>query len=199
LSLKVENWFPTPVWYVEIPNITKEDEDQAIKYCKKLKLNSIGRVLSNVGGWQSKDMTQNDLINTPLFKYFEYVYNVAGECLKQLDISNRYYIDNTWVNINKQGDCNNLHTHPRALLSGVFYLSDNNSNLVFVRPQNIDTYSLEIHNSKNNTYHSYNRVTYTPKARILYLFPSWLPHMVEKNDVQSERISVAFNVNILND
>ena len=197
MSLAVEHWFPTPIWYTTIPDITDEEEAKAIKYCKKLRSKSPGRQLSNVGGWQSNDIPLNEIADTPLHKYFNSVYNTAGECLSQLGINKKYYIDNAWININGEGNYNSVHTHPNSFLSGVFYLTNNNSGLVFVRPAGIDTYSLEMHHSNFDTFLSYNKVTYKPESKVLYLFPSWLPHRVEENKTKGERISIAFNINLM--
>ena len=196
--LKCENWFPVPIWFSVLPTITDDDNQKAILFCKKKQEESQGRVISNVGGWQSEDLYFDDIKGTPLEKYMSYIEGLVSGCLIDLGMDGNFFIANTWININNTSNKNNLHTHPRAVLSGCFYLTDDNSNLVFQRPVGIDTYFLETYKSKNNTYLSHTNVSYSPSSRNVYLFPGWLPHSVEENTSNKERISVAFNVELGN-
>lgn len=47
----------------------------------------------------------------------------------------------------------------------------------------------------NNEFNS-NSYRITPRDNMLILFPSYLPHRVEQNLSEKDRISVSFNINI---
>ena len=37
------------------------------------------------------------------------------------------------------------------------------------------------------------KIPVKPEEKLLIVFPSWLPHSVEPNDIDEERISLSFN------
>ncbi len=49
---------------------------------------------------------------------------------------------------------------------------------------------------KKSDQRHWDRVSYTPVAGRLILFPSWLEHDVEANMSDHERISISFNMNL---
>jgi uncharacterized protein (TIGR02466 family) len=195
-TLSLEEWFPIPIWYTRLEEITDAEEAEAIAYCKNKQDNlSGGRKLSNVGGWQSEDLYLNEIESTPLSKYFMLIKPLLAQCLKDLDSSlQTLIIDNIWININGKEHYNIPHTHGESILSGVFYLSKNNSNINFIRNIDISTYFLENVRSKNNTPVSFRHLKYLPLNKTLYIFPGWLIHSVEENKQLNERISISFNV-----
>jgi uncharacterized protein (TIGR02466 family) len=198
-TLKCEYWFPIPIWVGTVPGIEESNIKEAIKYCNDLQRRDKGRVVSNVGGWQSKELFFNDVKNTPLKKYFECIDPIVKECLLELGSNEDLIIDRAWVNINKKGDSNGNHTHSHSILSGVFYLSDNNSKIIFNKTADINSYSQELINSNNSTYLSFLSAEYAPVKNSLLIFPSWLNHSAEKNDNNYDRISIAFNTKLLSE
>ena len=135
--MKTEYWFPTPIWYGIYENIHETQYNNAIKYCKEVAVINPGRILSNAGGWQSNDFRFKDIINTPLQIFFDEIKPKVKEVLLELGIKNDYYIDNSWININGKGSKNHLHDHPGSSVSGVFYLTENNSEIIFERNRDI--------------------------------------------------------------
>lgn len=193
-ELIAEYWFSVPVWRAPLSSITDNDDQEALEYCLNLSKSSAGRSMSNVGGWQSNDFSYGDLVDTPLKKYFDNIHPYASQSLKELGIPHNCVFDNIWINVNGKDHFNLTHHHPRSLIAGVFYLTANNSKIVFQRLNGVDTYWLETYNSVNNTYLSSKTVTYDPVPKCVYLFPGWLPHHVEKNENSNERVSIAFNI-----
>lgn len=196
ITLEREDWFPTPLWNTYLNEITDEDEINAINFCKQLQSTSEGRQYSNIGGWQSQDYYEKDLVNTPLNKYVKMLLPILSKCLEDLGSKRTIELQNFWININKKGDYNRRHIHQLSVLSGVFYLTKNNSDIVFERNVGIPTYFLENIDSDNNTVPSYRLVSFTPINRVLYVFPSWLYHSVDPSTEDTDRISIAFNTRI---
>ena len=85
-----------------------------------------------------------------------------------------------------------FHDHPNSVISGVFYIKvpKNSGELIFNNENLIRFYPLRI-----KEYNKYNSQIwkFQPKENTLYLFPSWIKHMVSSNLTNEERISLAFN------
>jgi uncharacterized protein (TIGR02466 family) len=192
-----EQWFSTPIWYDKFKNISEQEYCNAIEYCNFLSTKSIGRKVTNIGGWQSESLYYNDIIGTPLEIFFEQIKPAIGEALNDLGVTRNLKLDNFWVNINNYNDRNGIHDHISSSISGSFYLTDNNSSIVFYRNRDICDTHLTMLYSNKNTNLSCQEVRYAPVRGQYLIFPSWLMHSVEPNTSTEKRISIAFNVSVL--
>lgn len=105
-------------------------------------------------------------------------------------------LDESWFNYSKKGMYQEFHMHPGADWSGVFYVeaNDTSGNIQFTTPA-------PAHNFHDVTHRSpviFPQVAYTPKAGRMVMFPSYLEHMVMANQNEEERISIAFNIKLVN-
>jgi uncharacterized protein (TIGR02466 family) len=97
---------------------------------------------------------------------------------------------NYWTNVNQPGSRNTMHTHFISHFTAVYYL------------QGTDTGSLRIMNPANmlNCYRPGGPFVrdfyFTPKDGDLIIFPSWIPHEVDVNLSNRERINIAFDISI---
>jgi len=97
------------------------------------------------------------------------------------------YIE-TWTNINEPGSVNLLHTHKSFNFSAIYYVqAQGTGDLVFLNPANID---LSASYSSPGT----SRMHYTPKDGDVVMWPSWIPHEVERNESSIQRVCIAFNI-----
>jgi len=190
-----EQWFPTPIWYGNFDNINETQYNNAIKYCKELAAMHPGRKISNEGGWQSIDFYNTNTV--PLNIFFDKLKPDIKQALLDFGIDRNLDISNFWININYKNSKNNLHNHPGSSLSGVFYLTKENSNIIFERERNVGSYHISWLLSNKNTPLTYDTVRYTPQQGQFLIFPSWLFHNVDLNIIEEERISVAFNIDFL--
>ena len=195
--MKLDLWFPTPIWLAKFENLNDHHYKQAIEYCRELNRFSVGRNKSNIGGWQSEDLYLEDTNNTPLQVFFENIEFCFTQLQRDLDTPNTCRMANIWVNINNRNDFNAVHDHPQSDLAGVFYLTENNSEIIFHRNKDVPKWSLDKILSNASTPVSYFSATYTPQRGQCLFFPSWLHHQVVPNNNAGERISVAFNMNII--
>ena len=104
-----------------------------------------------------------------------------------------------WVNINGNGNYNDVHNHDAysgTFLSGVFYVKTPTDcgrlRLFDPRPFISGAPDMKYYNDGNN-YHYFN-----PTPNFLVMFPGWLNHDVEPNQSDEERISIAFNFRMIN-
>lgn len=99
-----------------------------------------------------------------------------------------------WANINRRGDFNEMHTHPGATWSGVYYVDHGELNP--------DAEGTSIHLSdpcpaRTNIFFptlSCQNVLFKPEPGLMILFPGYVPHAVLPHRGDRPRISIAFNV-----
>lgn len=192
----VTNIFTIPVYSHDLTHDTDGLSKFCLNYCKQDK----GRSFSNMGGYQSNDIQgQHDIlvpvINDIISHSKEYckVMNIRSDLFGKDGFS-----FNMWININGYKDTNTPHIHPRAMISGVYYIQthENCGNISFEHPAS-DVMQYDYSGDMLTSLNTSNATNYTFPAitNRLYLFPSWLKHCVLANQSKTKkRISVSFNL-----
>ena len=106
-----------------------------------------------------------------------------------------------WVNINRAGDYHNLHNHPHSWLSGTYYVAipkqTGGAHRSDLNPSAISFFDPRAQANMNAVKGDgqfdpeYRRL---PKPGELFLWPSFLHHLVHPNLSDEPRVSVSFNV-----
>jgi uncharacterized protein (TIGR02466 family) len=196
--MKIETIFSNFIAYENL----SLDNDSIMDFCyKKREENPEGRTLSNVGGWQSNDFYMNQINGGEISKLIEIVNLKFEYIINFLEYRNigRLVIDNTWININNKENYNDWHNHPKSVIVAVYYakIPKNSGSIIFKTPLNdYEEFINERWIEKYNMFNS-SRYIYNPKVGDLVIFPPWLLHMVENNNTDEERISIAFNGNFI--
>lgn len=192
--------FPWNVFKVNLIDAGLITVDQIIamqRECYTMRKNDpIGRARSNNGsGWQSNDGVNERPIFQSMMNGVERVFKEEVFPFFVGDKSNEFKLHhgNYWVNINYQHSYNNVHTHPGCWYSGVFYLlvpqeTRGSGSLQFISGQSKHMSDF-IHCSRRDA----DNFVIDPKEGDLLLFPSAMMHYVEPNEVDFDRISIAFN------
>lgn len=166
------------------------------KECITLSRKDKGRIKSNLGGWQSNELTENDLFLPELISEIK---SSAIEFAQGTGFKSNLGINSFWININKFKDCNQYHTHPGSLFSGVYYIKTpkNSGNIQFKHPGSMGVQSYWLGNI--NDLNPLNSCVWDiePIENRLLIFPSWLEHQVLPNLNQKDRISLSFNLTLL--
>lgn len=195
-----KNAFATLVWNKQIEEV-KNYQKELIDYSYEIKNDSSSEYNSNTDGYQSKLLN----LSHPLISRFvndlkKYIINYANvfEIVSEFEIQ----IDDMWFNINQKNDYLLPHIHSQKDFSGVFFLkaSQNSGTLVLENPDIGYQYQKLFTNNKNNfIYNCYNCQQFfiEPLELKLVLFPAHIKHFVTKNLTSDDRISVAFDVNII--
>jgi uncharacterized protein (TIGR02466 family) len=154
--------------------------------------------ISNRGGWQSKSYGGQEIewmvpIVEQLWKgvkHFVKLYGANPDMVNTCEY---------WFNVNRKGDFNQVHSHPKSMFSAVMYVkvpkTNNGGDIVFKNPTN-DSYSFSsFFSSSPVEITDYNAPTYhfSPSDGRVFFFPSYLEHYVEPNESDEDRISIAFN------
>jgi uncharacterized protein (TIGR02466 family) len=183
-------WWATPVWECPVDGI---DNKSIAEYCYKVKEEKPGVNISNRGGWHSGELI------TPLPSALEQLFNELTVFVN--DVPQRYMgtsnliLGNWWININGKYDYNEQHDHQNSVLSGTYYVQvpeENMGDLMLHRGDNAEFF-LTSKVERQQTMANAMTIPCPVKESMFYLFPSWVKHSVERNNTDSERISIAFN------
>lgn len=124
----------------------------------------------------------------------DHVETYTRDVLK-VDPAQQFYMTTSWALQQRNGDWANSHSHTNAVISGVFYLNQDEKfgRLVFDKPyDNIFTKTLDPSYTEFTPINS-GKWALEPVANLIVLFPSILKHGVDINQSQETRHSVAFN------
>lgn len=191
---KIELWFPVSIYTVE-QLCSATENTQLVEYALEISKHVAnggedwyGNTYNTHGTYElTKDLRFRPLLNIITMHVHEYA--------KAHNSFANYKIRGSWLNISKQSDFQEFHTHNDSIISAVYYLSapPGSGALVFEDPKEPDMYSLQNIKEKNNL--SFTRIKYEAIEGKLIIFRSYLRHMVEPNKNTEPRISIALNYN----
>lgn len=117
----------------------------------------------------------------------------------ELSDTHRQIVSEAWVNIGNNINIDSIHCHPGRVFSAVYYLEADNDcgDLIFTNPNNSLVHTL--HPTFIKSYNCFNSHNYRliPKKGLLVIFPSYLQHYVQPNLSKGNRISLAFNSQVI--
>lgn len=185
--------YSTPLWQSEYPEF-EEHKELFLTTVKEFKeQNPTNTPRSNIAGYQSPRTLQGVEELRPLY---EYICQMAFKAVTDLDfIDCDIALTEAWLNVSDSRQCmNTQHVHGEVF-SGVFYLQapEGSGKLRIVNPGiNKMWKGGELISQKNQFTGESIRIE--PVEGNIILFPSYLPHSVETNDHDEERISISFNI-----
>lgn len=189
--------FHAPLNYKVLDNI---DNTAIIKYCYHYQKNNPSRDLSNIGGYQSNDLSG---YIPELNEVFKTVLQWSNKEFSKNGKKDQYtpVISNSWININQPNTYNSLHDHPKCYFSFVYYakVPSNSGNINFYHPSPTIEHTWEGNHFKDNRDIEDSvclRVWKEPVDGLLVMFPSWLKHSVDMNKSNEDRICIAINTHI---
>jgi uncharacterized protein (TIGR02466 family) len=188
--------FSTPIWSSVYPDF-EEHKNSFLTCVRNFKTNNPkGENKSNIAGYQSPFTLQGEEELRPLFQY---VCEMAIQAVQDLNfIPSNIFLTHAWVNFNDSRECmNSEHVHGEVF-SGVFYLKvpPNSGKLVLNNSaMNRLWGGCSLIQEKNQF--TGEQMKIEPEEGTIILFPSYLPHSVETNSHDDERISISFNLMVL--
>lgn len=186
------------IFELHLPNIDNDSIKQY--YIEKKKQFPEGVRRSNRGGWQF------DIPAGECKAIDELVYNI--EVATQELFYNTFKLDFEirmalcWLNSNPKFASNAMHTHPKSIFSGVYYIDvvdvREQGAIRFLRNERVE-FILDQSECKTPDPLFTSDVQFPPKKSHAYLFAPWLMHEVEPNQLDTERLILAFNFVRAND
>ena len=187
---EIFNLFPTPILIEKLDYPV--DKIEVLCQQERHKTSEV-ITKSNLGGWQSGNINYPD---SPFF-FLSELEKICQEFAKDvLNVNRSIFLRSAWININQKYNSNQTHTHPGCILSGVYYIKtpEECGNIHFIHPAS-DMMERDWFNISSD-YNVYNSPQWWLKSEegSLYIFPSWINHLVKPNMSDEERISISFNV-----
>ena len=177
--------------YLSEINGNKELNQKILDCLAMHKKASKGNQLSNVGGYQTKPINDEEIVKPILTN----AVNLITKHLKMKG-QRKMSLHNLWINENGYKDFNTVHTHAGANFSGVYYakVPQNSGALVFQNSDSSISF-LENHLHFHNT-DNFTEFKVDPKENMMIVFQSNMLHYVRPNMSNENRVSVAFNIGI---
>ena len=186
--------YSVPVWQSEYPDF-EEHKEIFLTSIKEYKEQNPTKETprSNISGYQSPSTLHHVSELAPLF---EHICQMGFKAVADLDfVDCDIALTEAWLNINNSRQCmNSEHVHG-DVFSGVFYLHtpEESGKLVLQNPAiNKMWNGCQLTSQKNQF--TAESIRIEPVEGNIILFPSYLPHSVETNDHDEERISISFNI-----
>ena len=186
--------YSIPLWQTEYPEF-EEHKEIFLKTVKEYKEQnpSKEKPRSNITGYQSPDTLHHVPELRPLF---EYICQLGFKAVADLDFMDcDIALTEAWLNINDTRQCMNTEHVHCEVFSGVFYLSapDESGKLVVQNPAINKMWKGCALTAQKNQFTG-ESIRIEPVAGNIILFPSYIPHSVETNNHDEERISISFNL-----
>jgi len=188
--------FPTPIITLDLVYY-KKFRNELIEHIYKTMETTKSALKSNNGGWQSPPVELPHEFSKHIFA------NVNNYGLEQF-LGERWtcQVGNLWYNVNPTGASNDRHTHPGCDLAGVFYVKipeGECGDLELENPQHFENFHMlntMEHGLKDTTKCSHS-LWFPPEEGITVIFPSNILHRVLTNKTKEDRISISWNMKIV--
>ena len=180
--------FPTVVREFQCNGYEKENDD-LLKLILEKEAISRPTYPKNSRNWQSDSSLH-------LETEFEWLSKLVTKLGKEYIKFMQYKYDDIvchgmWANVYRREEDLHRHTHPNSFLSGVYYITDDNSDIKFYDPRT-NIRSVIMPEQTENFFNAFV-IGIKPIKGMCILFPSWLKHSVIPQPA-GFRVSIAFNL-----
>tara|TARA_B100001059_G_C17813941_1_gene573959 strand:+ start:297 stop:911 length:615 start_codon:yes stop_codon:yes gene_type:complete len=195
---EILRFFPQPIFRYKIENFADLNKELSNYIYNLYEEDKDGVKRSNQGGWHSQPFDlrdKNSIQHKFLLEITKHVFDTIKDFGWRLDPS-RVICSEMWAIINKKKNFNLLHTHPNSYLSAAYYVKapKNCGKFMIENPLSVSRHSFPPLEKK--TEFNTSAVGLEIEEGDLLIFPAFLPHKVEENKSDEDRIVISFNVNI---
>ena len=198
--MPVELWFPAPVMTYDVEPAVRE----AIRAKVMAYLESEGArrdvtpaPAESVDTTYYVQKTASILKDAQLTELEDIIMRAGFSFIEGLGLPPKNLeMDGAWINVFRPGAQEALHSHDGSLLSCTYYVEapERCGDLVFPDPIGARRSYRAFTNTLGSSYLTMPDVSFTPQAGRLVMFESWMPHCIQCNKSDRNRISLAFNL-----
>jgi uncharacterized protein (TIGR02466 family) len=186
----IRNLWATPIYQSSV-----DIDEESVNVLTKQPMNIKGHLYTSFNA-DALDLLPN-LKEQVMNHCLTYLYDVF-----KIDKKHKFRITSSWINRIDHGQYAPPHQHGNSLISGVLYFNNKEaSEIGFEYTNSILSECFEFTYTEDTPYN--NSLIWTkPENNTILLFPSNLRHMVQFNDSDHPRWSLAFNIfpyGIIND
>jgi uncharacterized protein (TIGR02466 family) len=212
------NLFPTPIYKqpatIDNYDITQiEVRDCLNKILEEDDLECVSYIYKDAGERKKNRPESGYLVSDQLIKKYNLknlekrIYEAVDHYIKLTQWSalnsspilteikdHKFEIKNSWINIAEKGIFHDYHVHPQYTISGVYYfrVSADQGGIQFRNP-NIMLENCHFPEGPRSP----QSIEVIPTDGDIILFPAWLAHNTVKNITDEDRVSVAFNLDLV--
>ena len=200
----ITTMFGTPFVSVDWPDVEEMNRQIYDLVIADEETDDLGRgIRSNAGGWQSRGnlLTRAEPCFVKLKQMMETaIFELLGALVRK-DGSERTFklVFDSWANVCRHNNYNVVHSHPNAMYSIVYYVTSGEPDpsvpysglLELLDPREATTF-IQVPNTVLDA-----RMFITNRPGRMVVFPSWVKHMVHPFVGTGVRMSIACNVNVL--
>jgi uncharacterized protein (TIGR02466 family) len=179
--LNIIELFPQPVYQSQV-KFTSEEVDFIHSVRNSTYPNVYGNVTSNDNFILNREELSSlkKQIKNHLDEYLMKVIGASGVTLE---------VTQSWLNFNDKNTSHHTHCHNNSIVSGVIYVSEEPSELIFFKE---NSYGITPKITRATKFNQ-DAVPMNVKQNMIVLFPSHMLHGVNVNKKDQARISLAFN------
>ena len=200
----ITTMFATPFVTVDWPDVEEMNQELFDLISADEKADDRGRgIRSNAGGWQSRGniLTRSEPCIVRLKAMMETaIFELLGALVRKESGERTFkLVFDSWANVCRNNNYNVVHSHPNAMYSIVYYVTSGEPDpsvphsglLELLDPREATTY-IQVPNTILDA-----RMFISNRPGRMVVFPSWVKHMVHPFVGTGVRISIACNVNVL--
>lgn len=151
-----------------------------------------------VGSYTSFD-TVGKIFDMPLLDSIQdHILATAQELHNSIGLDGELELTKSWFSINRKNSYHGIHHHCPDIWSGVYYLQadQTDATISFMNPNILQTnWPFKAKRLDFNDYNSSEKICKVSGGMLL-LFPSYLQHHVAQQVADTERVTIAFNLNL---
>lgn len=174
-------------------NVGNDDQrEDLLKQIRKKQETVPNAYATNVGCYRNSERYENidwllDVVKNTTDEFIDF-YKNQDEMFSNLNVISKNFV--YWTNINAPGSRNVMHSHKNANFSCVYYVQGSNCGpLRLINPANMLSDCKQTAPFVRDAY-------FHPKDGDLIMWPAWVPHEVEPNLSDRERINVTFDITV---
>ena len=140
-----------------------------------------------------------DIIGLPQLDILRnFIKETVQDMHQSVGLAGELKFTNSWFSINRKHSYHETHNHCPDIWSGVYYLQadPNDATISFINNNLVNSGWPYAAFKVTNTDHVTSQVNCPVSTGLLLVFPSYLQHKVNQQEVDSERITIAFNMSV---
>jgi uncharacterized protein (TIGR02466 family) len=150
------------------------------------------------GSYTSFDTVAKIFDHHELSPIKDHILSTAQDLHTSIGLGGELELTKSWFSINRKNCYHGIHHHCPDIWSGVYYLQaeQTDATISFMNPNIMGTnWPFKANRVSFNDYNSSEKICKVSGGMLL-LFPSYLYHHVAQQLTDSERITIAFNLNL---